>query len=93
MFVCVCVLTSLRTAQYDQIMRWWGFSLGNLSLQSYTLSLIVIYFYPASTATLVPTLDPILVHFPTRSSPVSIPESPPTAQGQPTARASPVSVP
>ena len=57
-----------------------------------------MYFYPAFTSTLFPTLASTRGHSPTRvsptrSSPVSIPASPPTARVQPPTRASPVSVP
>ena len=87
------VLTGIRTAQYDQIMRWWGSRLVQWLLQSYTLSLIVIYFYPASPATLVLTLASTRGHSPTQMLPVSFPASPPTAWVQPPTWASPVSIP
>ena len=79
----VCVLTGLWTGQYYRIMRWWSSSLGQWLLQSYTLSLIVEYFYPASPTTLVPTLATTRGHLPTRASPISVTVSPPTARGHP----------
>ena len=89
----MCVLTGLCTGKYEQIMRWWSSRLGQELLQSYNLSLIVMYFYPASPDTLVPTLATTRGRLPTRVFPVSIPASTPITQGHPTTRASPVSTP
>ena len=56
----------------------WGGGVPSLSqglLQFYTLLLIVIYFYPDSPYTLVPTFATTWVRSPTRVSPISIPAS------------------
>ena len=52
-----------------------------------------MYFYPVSPVTLVPNLSFTRGHFPTWASPISVPESPPTARVQLPTRAYPVSVP
>ena len=90
--MCVCVLTGLQTAQFDQIMRWWSSSLGHWSLQSYNLLLIVMYFFPAFPATIVITLSSTWGNSLAQTLPVSVTEYPPTARGQPLTRASPVSI-
>ena len=91
--ICFVVFTGLRTGQYDWFMRWWKSRLGQGLLQSYNLLLIVMYFYPASPDTLVPTLAITRGRYPTQMSTVSTPESPPLARGHPPTRVYPVSVP
>ena len=52
----------------------------------------VVYFFPASPANLVSTLDSTRGHSPTQALPVSVPASPPTAPGQPLTWVSPISI-
>ena len=43
-------------------MRWLGSNLGQWLIKPYTLSLIVVYLYPASSATLFPNISTARVH-------------------------------
>ena len=52
-----------------------------------------MYFYPASPATLDPTLASTRGHFPTWALTISAPASPPTARSQPPTCESPISIP
>ena len=74
-------------------MRWWDSNLGQGLLQTKTLSLIVIYIYPAFSTNIVPNFSTAWGPMTPWASPVSIPSSPASAWGHPTTFASPVSIP
>ena len=86
------VLTGIWTTQYDLNMRWRSSIIGQWLIHTYTLPLFVMYFYPTSPDTLVPSISTTRGHPLTRAPPVSVPASLPTAWGHSPTRASPISV-
>ena len=73
-------------------MRWWGSNLGQVLVHP-TLTCIVMYIYPASSATLFPNLSTSRGPPPTWESPISVPAYTASAWVYLTTLASPVSIP
>ena len=74
-------------------MRWWSSNLGQGLLQPYTISLIVMYLFPASSTSLVSNFSPARGHLPTWTSPISVPAYPASTRGPLPTWAFPVSIP
>ena len=71
--VVVFVFNGLRTGKYEQINRWRSFKLGQVFLQSYNLSLVIItYSSPACSTYLRRFTGLYYCPHPTYRSPISI---------------------
>ena len=70
--MCLCVLTGLRTEQYERIMRWWSSPAILVPTLASSRGCFPTQASPVSVLAYPPTAQG---HFPTEAYPVSVPES------------------